>query len=298
MTKLTMTSTLPVIRSADGTRIAYQSLGAGEGVIVVGGALRAGADYLALARVLARSHAVHLVDRRGRGASGPQGPRYSIEKETDDLLAVQAATGATAVFGHSYGGLIALEAARRSAVFSQVAVYEPGVSVGGSLPVAWMHRYRELLVAGDTRGAFASMVRQSGFAPSAIEKMPLWCARLVLRLVITPHQWQRIEPLLDTNLAEHEQVARLDDGTLDRYSAITARVLLLGGRKSPPFITTELFDALHRTIPDAAVEIIDGLDHTAPDEKAPELVGERIGRYLLDTGAGPGIDREPYSERR
>jgi hypothetical protein len=124
------------------------------------------------------------------------------------------------------------------------------------------------------------MVRQRGFAPSAIEKMPFWSARLVLRLVISHRQWQRIEPLLDASRAEHEQVARRDDGTLTRYSAITARVLLLGGRKSPPFITTELFDALQRNIPDSAAEILDGLDHTAPDEKDPEFVGERIRRYL------------------
>jgi pimeloyl-ACP methyl ester carboxylesterase len=220
------------------------------------------------------------MDRRGRGASGPQGAGYGIDKEFVDLLAVQAATGATAVFGHSFGGLVALETARRAAVFSQVAVYEPGVSVDGSLPVGWMPRYRELLAAGDTRGAFASMVRQSGFGPSALAKMPLWYLRLILRLVIRRRQWQEMEPLLEANLAENEQVARLDEGTVERYSSITARVLLLGGGKSPPFITTELFDSLQRTIPDSVAEILDGLGHTAPDEKAPEVVAERVRAYF------------------
>jgi pimeloyl-ACP methyl ester carboxylesterase len=87
------------VRSCDGTAIAYHSLGTGPGVIVVGGAMAAGQDYLPLARVLARSFAVHVVDRRGRGGSGPQGPGYCIGKECQDLLAVQAPTGATAVFG-------------------------------------------------------------------------------------------------------------------------------------------------------------------------------------------------------
>ncbi len=220
------------------------------------------------------------MDRRGRGASGPQGPGYGIDKEYADLLAVQASTGATAVFGHSFGGLVALETARRSAVFSQVAVYEPGVSVGGSVPVGWMPRYRELLAAGDTRGAFASMVRQSGGGPKALAKMPSWYLRLILRLVIRRRQWQEMEPLLEANLAEHEQVARLDEGTVERYSSITARVLLLGGRKSPPFLTTELFESLQRTIPDSVAEILHGLGHTAPDEKAPERVAERVRAHL------------------
>jgi pimeloyl-ACP methyl ester carboxylesterase len=280
MTGTTAAPTRSTVRSTDGTPIAYASLGTGRGVIVVGGALRTSRDYLPLARELAKSFAVHVMDRRGRGASGPQGAGYGIDKEFVDLLAVQAATGATAVFGHSFGGLVALETARRAAVFSQVAVYEPGVSVDGSLPVGWMPRYRELLAAGDTRGAFASMVRQSGFGPSALAKMPLWYLRLILRLVIRRRQWQEMEPLLEANLAENEQVERLDEGTVERYSSITARVLLLGGGKSPPFITTELFDSLQRTIPDSVAEILDGLGHTAPDEKAPEVVAERVRAYF------------------
>ena len=123
-----------VVDSRDGTAIGYGTLGAGEGVIVLGGALRSGRDYLPLARELARSYQVEVIDRRGRGRSGPHGGRYGIEREVEDLLAVQAQTGATAVFGHSYGGLIALEAARASSVFSDVIAYEPGVSIGGSIP--------------------------------------------------------------------------------------------------------------------------------------------------------------------
>jgi pimeloyl-ACP methyl ester carboxylesterase len=47
---------------------------------------------------------VHVIDRRGPGASGPLGSSYSIDSECDDLEAVLVATGATHVFGHSYGG--------------------------------------------------------------------------------------------------------------------------------------------------------------------------------------------------
>ena len=66
------------VTSADGTSIAYQTVGGGRGLIVVGGALRTGGDYLPLAQELAGTFAVHVMDRRGRGASGPQGPDYSI----------------------------------------------------------------------------------------------------------------------------------------------------------------------------------------------------------------------------
>jgi pimeloyl-ACP methyl ester carboxylesterase len=221
-----------------------------------------------------------VMDRRGRGQSGPQGAGYSIARELEDLLAVQAQTGATIVFGHSYGGLIALEAARHSPVFSDVVVYEPGVSIAGSIPLGWMNRYRERLAAGDPRGAFAAMVRGAGGAPPALERMPLWYVKLILRLFIKQHQWRQIEPLLEAGLGEHEQVAALDDTTVERYQTITARVLLLGGGKSRAFATTRLFDQVTATIPNSTSELIDGLDHLAPDEKAPDVVAERVRLHL------------------
>ena len=85
------------------------------------------------------------------------------------------------MFGHSYGSLVILETARRTEVFSQVAGYEPGLSVDGWIPVDWMPRYRELLAAGDTRGAFACMVRQMAAGSSPIAKMPQRYLRAILR---------------------------------------------------------------------------------------------------------------------
>ena len=52
--------------SADGTQVAYRSVGAGSGLIVVGGAMRTAEDYLPLAHALARSFEVHVMERRGR----------------------------------------------------------------------------------------------------------------------------------------------------------------------------------------------------------------------------------------
>jgi pimeloyl-ACP methyl ester carboxylesterase len=283
VTGVSLETTLSTVRSADGTLIAYRTIGGGRHLIIVGGALRTGDDYVPLAQELASSFAVHVMDRRGRGASGAQGPDYSIDKECDDLLAVQAATGASAVFGHSYGGFVALETARRSGVFSQIVAYEPGVSIGGSIPMAWAPRYRELLAAGDTRGAFACFIRGIGSAPRPIAMMPTWYLRTVLRLVLRKDRWERMEPLLEANVAEHEQEARLDDGTVHRYRSIRGRVLLLGGSKSQAFLTTELLPALHQVIGESTVEILDGLDHFAPDEKAPELVAERVRKFLWAT---------------
>jgi pimeloyl-ACP methyl ester carboxylesterase len=272
-------------RSSDGTAISYRTIGAGAGLLVLGGAWRAGEDYLSLAEALAPWYAVHVVDRRGRGASGPQGTKYSIEREIEDVSAVQAHTGAGIVFGHSYGGLIALEAARRCNVFSDIVVYEPGVSVAGSIPLAWMALYRERLAADDRRGAFAAMVRGAGGAPPVLERMPLWYVKAILRAFIHQRDWQRIDPLLEAGLREHEQVAALDEPDLHRYQNVAARVTLLGGAKSRHQLMTTTFDQLTAAISTCTTELIPGLDHTAPDDKAPGLVAERVRNHLLQSSS-------------
>lgn len=282
----TVNATEPAItwgsaRSLDGTTIGYATLGSGPGMVVLGGAWRSGRDYLRLGQALAGSYSVHIVDRRGRGRSGPQGPAYGISREVEDLLAVRGQTGATVVFGHSYGGLIALEAARQSDGFSDVVVYEPGVSISGSIPLEWMPAYRSRLDEGDPRGAFAAMVRGMALGPRALTRVPLWYWKLMLRLFIRQPEWQGTEELLETGYAEHQQVAAIDDGSAQRYRAIAARVLLLGGRKSPPYLTTALFEQLAAVIPASAIELIDGLDHLAPERKAPEIVAGRSLSYLL-----------------
>jgi pimeloyl-ACP methyl ester carboxylesterase len=136
---MTIALTRPfALTTDDGTVIGYRTIGSGEGLILVGGAALTARDYLPLAQILALSYTVHVLDRRGRGASGPQGPGYSIETECRDLLALQRHTGATLVFGHGYGGLIALETARRWNVFRKITVYEPGLSIDGSIPLGWL----------------------------------------------------------------------------------------------------------------------------------------------------------------
>ena len=95
--------------SADGTAIAHDVIGSGPGLVIVHGVGRMARNYRDLARALAGSFTVHVMERRGRGASGPKGDAYRIEREREDLHALMKATGAPFLFGHSYGGLVALE---------------------------------------------------------------------------------------------------------------------------------------------------------------------------------------------
>jgi pimeloyl-ACP methyl ester carboxylesterase len=257
--------------SADGTEIGYRSLGEGPGLVIVGGALSSGSNYLSLAERLTGEFEVHLMDRRGRPRSGPQRPEHSVENECADLIAVAEATGSTAVFGHSFGGLVALETARRRRVFELLYVYEPGVPVGGRFDFGWLDGYQQLLQDGDRRGAFAWMVKHGGFAPRVLTIMPLWYVRAVLRLAIRGRRWEGMERLLDANLVEHRVLAALEAPTAERFSTITARTVLLGGAKSPGFISRQLLAELGQVIPESTTVLLPGLGHTAPEEQPREI---------------------------
>jgi pimeloyl-ACP methyl ester carboxylesterase len=257
--------------SADGTVIAFRSVGRGPGLVLVGGALSTGADYLALAAALANDYTVHVMERRGRPGSGQQRADHGIEDECADLAAVAQATNATAAFGHSFGGLVVLESARRQQRFDEVYVYDPGVSLRGQPSVVWFDGYQQRLERGDRRGAFAWMVKHADSTPGRLGSMPLWFVRLALRIAIRGPRWTGMDPLLEANLVEHRLLAALDAPNLDRFSTITARTVLLGGAKSPETSSGRLLHELAATIPNATVKVLPGLGHFAPEEQPGRL---------------------------
>src|SRR5437763_4769065 len=106
---------MKTVQSADGTTLAFDQLGKGPALILVGGALCARLSWSGpeLARLLAPRFTVYNYDRRGRGDSGDTLP-YAVEREIEDLEAlIQVAGGTAALFGHSSGACLALEAAAK-----------------------------------------------------------------------------------------------------------------------------------------------------------------------------------------
>ena len=261
--------------SADGTTISYLSVGTGPGLVLVGGVLSSASTYVPLAEALAGDFTVHVMNRRGRPPSGPQRPGHSIDNECADLVAVAMATHARGAFGHSFGGLVSLETARQHPIFDELHLYEPGVSIAGSLDPAWLDGYEHLLQRDDRRGAFAWMVKNSGFAPRALAAMPLWYVKAVLRLAIRGPRWRSMETLLEANLIEHQIVAVLDATDAARFSTVTAHTHLFGGAKSPDVLSRRVLGELAEVIPRADVQILPGLGHLAPQEQ-PSPVGKAI----------------------
>jgi pimeloyl-ACP methyl ester carboxylesterase len=89
----------------------------GDRAVAPGGAWRRRRPQrLAWRRSVARERfTVYAMDRRGRGASG-DAPEYALEREFEDVAAaVDALPGPVYLYGHSFGGVCAVEAGTAAA---------------------------------------------------------------------------------------------------------------------------------------------------------------------------------------
>lgn len=274
----TATDTTHTVLSQDGATISYLTMGSGPSVLVIPGALFMAANYTAFARALAEHFTVHTIERRGRGLSSPQGDDYSIVKECEDVLALQQETGASFLVGHSFGGLVALEVARNNPSLTKIAVYEPGVSIDGSIAMDWMPGYEKKLAEKKYLDAFVEF--SLGAGPDRARNTPPWLMKLLLPLFLSSRERKQMLGLLPENLREHKEVARLDS-SYENYREITANVLLMYGGKSNATWVDMAMERLAAVLPRSETKEFPKLDHFGIDKKAPREVAKAVSAYFL-----------------
>ena len=173
-----------IVRSTDGTSIAYDSTGDGPRLILVGGAFsyRRYKSWVQLAELLAPRFRVIAYDRRGRGDSG-DAPEYAVEREIEDIdTLVRVAGGSAHVFGMSSGGVLALRAAAAGVPLRRAVVYQPPFSVdaSGHLPPAdFGERLGELVASGRRSATVTYFMRQGMGVPRVLVGVlrlvrPIW----------------------------------------------------------------------------------------------------------------------------
>jgi pimeloyl-ACP methyl ester carboxylesterase len=224
---------------------------------------------------LAKDFTVHVIERRGRGLSGPQGKGYDISKECEDVAAVQQATRAAFIVGHSYGGLVALESARNNSQIRGVAVYEPGVSIDGAIPIYWLKPYEQNLRVGKRADAFVQFIK--AMDPRS-RRTPDWLFKLILPRAMGKTKTDKMYGLLETSLHEHQQVARLDN-SFRNYAQISASTLFVYGSKgmqSSPLNAQKL----RQVIPQYDYTCLNGLNHFDINEKGATDIAVVIGRFF------------------
>ena len=144
-----------IVDSADGTSIAYEQVGEGPVVVIIGGALSTASDAAALAAGLAdEGFRAVTWDRRARGSSG-DARGSTPQREVDDLAAVIDAVGGNAtVLGHSSGSILALYAASRGVPIEALFLSEPPFRFGVDEPADDLaERLQGLVDQGDAAQA-------------------------------------------------------------------------------------------------------------------------------------------------
>ena len=268
------------LRAPDGANLFYRAFAAANGaergipIVLLHATLSLSVQLIGLARLLAVRGPVFALDRRGSGESAMPVPRpLDVVVHVADIAALLDAEEITAalLIGHSFGGVVALEAAARL----------PGRVCA---VIAWEPPFGPLADA-ETRAGFATLATATGRAYMAGGAAA--AAATFLDGVAGDGAWQALPDRARAFIAAQGDGAYVDAalGGLDPggLSRIVAPVTILTGTASEPFYGP-IARAVVERIPGARLVVLDGLRHTAPIT-APEPVAAAI----LEAIAGAGI---------
>ncbi|MGA2105564.1 alpha/beta fold hydrolase [Methanoregula sp.] len=251
--------------SKDGTQIAFDKMGKGPALILVGGAFHSRSDprMTQLAKLMSKYFTIYHYDRRGRGDSTNTQP-YAVEREVEDLNAlIKDSGGSVHVFGMSSGAVLALHAAARGLDIKKLALYEPPFNSGDDDARQVAARYTKqltLLLSEGRRSDAVELARASfGTPPNIIDGMkqtPVWS----MFMAVAP------------TLAYDNEI--MGDGSLPKklIASVIIPLLVIDGGASPLFMRNAA-KAVGDAAPRAQYRTLDGQTHEFdPDILAPVLI--------------------------
>jgi len=258
---------MKTIQSADGTIIAFDQLGEGPALILVGGALEYRAmdsETAQLAPLLAEHFTVFHYDRRGRGDSTDT-PPYAVEREIEDIDALITEAGGSAfVFGISSGAALALEAAIKwGDKVKKLAMYEAPYNDDEAARQAWKAYRKQLadvLAHGRRDDALTLFMLLVGMPPEHLDQVrqhPMW------------PMWEAVAPTLAYDAAVMGEDASVPT---EKAASVAVPALVMDGGASYPFMHVTAL-ALAKAMPHAQHRTLEGQTHeVAPQVLAPVLV--------------------------
>jgi pimeloyl-ACP methyl ester carboxylesterase len=257
-------------RSADGTSIAHVVNGNGPPLILVGGAFcdhKARTAGLPLSKALEGRLRVTAFDRRGRGESEDTAP-YAVAREVEDLAAlIEKAGGSAAVYGHSSGAVLALEAAVAGVPITRLALYEPPLVFADTrapMPPDLVERLVALTAAGQ-RSETAELFLTKGIgvpapAVAGMKASPAW-----------PHL-----TALSHTLSYDATLTRDAAGIVAKGARLEIPTLLMAGDKSEAWMQTGVL-RLAAAVPGVRHETLAGQTHDVQSEPLARLLFDFLG---------------------
>jgi pimeloyl-ACP methyl ester carboxylesterase len=188
------------------------------------------------------------------------------------LQAVLTATGRENVFGHSYGGLIALQAACATANIQNLVAYEPTVSINKSFDLSWSPQFEEAYRNGKVTKATVIFLKEAKL--SMVSAWPKPLLYLLATLLLSGESGREMRALMPTTSAEIRETAHADsDGNV--YRNVSANTLLLAGENgAQPVI--KILPILQKIVPKSTYQLIPKLNHNSPDLGPVEPIAAAI----------------------
>jgi pimeloyl-ACP methyl ester carboxylesterase len=259
---------LVVVTSKDGTRIGVECSGTGPTLLFVHGGVGDRSRWTPMFPLLVSKFTACAMDRRGRGASSDS-PQYSLMKEAEDVAAVvNSRPGPVFVFGHSYGGVAALEATFLTDRIAKLMLYEPPLHepVANNLAVA--AKIEEMVREGDLEQALIifqkEIVKQSPEEIARMKTRPTW-AGLVASIAVHPRQMRALS-------------AYAFDAT--RMKSVRMPTLLLIGEQTASPYARQSIGALRESLPSPTVVMLERQEHNAM-EGAREVLADAIIKFAV-----------------
>ncbi len=162
--------------SSDNVTLAYEELGEGRSLIIVGGSLADHHMYHPLASELARYFKVYNYDRRNRGISGTSS-NHSVETELNDLETLMSIDKKPkALYGHSAGAALAIRAATKGLNIDQLILADLPFSLLDDNSEAAeaqhdleYHEIERLINKGDKKGAVRYFLKDFGMTEEELD---------------------------------------------------------------------------------------------------------------------------------
>jgi pimeloyl-ACP methyl ester carboxylesterase len=265
-------------------------VGDGPGLLVVHGSMQAGLSQHDLADLLAPGRTVHLLDRRGRGLSGPY-PAGGVDPATEvaDVVTVARTTGTTDVLGISSGAILTLRAALATSDIERIALFEPPIGVDGSIRPDLLDRFDREYASGALPDAMVTAMRAAEMGPAVLRFVPRRMLRAGTRRMLrrddarAPMEGQPSLRELATALPADLAIVRQSDGRVGDFADIAAGAVVLAGTRTRPYLRVAA-DALGRVLPNARTVPLPGTDHGVTQNRQwrgrPELVAPTLVKFF------------------
>lgn len=249
------------VTSADGTEIAYKQTGNGPPLVLIHGGGGSQSLWNSIQPHLASDATVVVPERRGHGDSG-DAEDYSLEREVDDMCAViNSIDGDPVVFGHSFGGLCALEAAQKAPV-DRLILYEPALLTGEHRHDANLaDKMEELIDAGEQRQAIKLYLREAANIDNVKD--------------------QPLESFIDLADVIIRQNRAIEQYHLNDNLDISVPTLLLMSETGPEHLRDGV-RTLHETLSNSQLIELDNLSHIGVLSN-PERVASEIRSFMRGT---------------